>query len=626
MRHLLLLGLALALAAPAAAQSLSNAFPNLSFSAPVDLQAPDDGSNRLFVVEQAGRIRVFENDAGVTSSSLFLDINVPVASGGEQGLLGLAFDPDYAQNGYFYVNYTASPPRRTVVARYSVSASDPNVADPASEVVLFTVNQPYSNHNAGQLQFGPPEGPGGERYLYVGMGDGGSANDPQENGQNPGTLLGSMLRLDVDGGGLPLDCAAGTGAATIPADNPFIGQAGFCNEAWAYGLRNPWRYSFDSAGQLWIADVGQGTWEEVNIVDASDAGANFGWDQYEGNSCFEGPCSSAGKTFPEHVYPHTFNTSGGFSVIGGYVYEGPSCAALQGLYVYGDYITRNLWTLDYDGTTATNSLLIGFSGRSMSSFGRDEQGDVYLVDLSASRIYGFDCAADVTVEAAPVGGSVTVGAGGGSFAFDATFTNTTGASQTVQAWVSADLSNGSEIEPALGPQTFTLPAGATLTRRVQVRVPAAAPAGVSTLVVKVGSFPDGSASSARFTLTKAPAAPRATESAEAAWAVTWDQPSAPEHMADGPAPSAAAAAPEVLTVAPNPVTEQAVVRFALPEAGPARVEVLDALGRRVALLADGERAAESHAVTWDATALPAGVYLVRLTTERGTTTARITTR
>jgi hypothetical protein len=606
MRTALLLALALALAVPAPAQTLQNAFPNLpanAFTSPVDIQAPDDGSNRLFVVEQSGYIRVVENDPAATAAALFLDIDARVTSGGETGLLGLAFDPDYAQNGYFYVNYTASSPLRTVVSRFRVSAGDPNQADPNSEVILIQVNQPFSNHNAGQLQFGPPEGPGGERYLYLGLGDGGSVGDPLEHGQNPATLLGEMLRLDVSGGGLPLDCGAGSGAATIPADNPFVGQPGFCDEIYARGLRNPWRYSFDGQDRLWVADVGQGAWEEIDLVSAGD---NLGWNEWEGNHCYDGPCSMTGFTFPIYEYPHVFGTNGGFAVIGGYVFDGLNCAGLRDRYVYGDNVTGNVWALTYDGTTATNALLIGLSGMSISTFGLSEQGDLFLADLDTDDVFRFDCEQAVTVSAEPVGGPIVIGPGGGSFAFDVTLENTTNQAQTVQAWASADLSNGEEIEPVLAPRTLMLPAGASITRRVQVRVPASAPAGTSTLVVKVGAFPDGPISGDTFTVTK-----QASDSREAglpaSWSADWT-----EEAAAAPA-ALASAQPVALTASPNPSEGPVTVRFALAAPAEARIEVLDVLGRRVALLHDGPMEAGPHALAWEGAGAPDGVYVVRLT-------------
>ncbi len=585
--------LCLALVGPVSAQPLVNAFPSLTFAAPVDIQAADDGSNRLFVVEQDGIIRIIENDASTTEKPIFLNIDPRVNSGGERGLLGLAFDPNYAQNGYFYVNYTASSPLRTVVSRFEVT-DDPNVADPNSEEILFTVNQPFSNHNAGQLQFGP------DGYLYVGMGDGGSSGDPQNNGQRLNTLLGSMLRLDVRGNGNPLDCAAGTGSATIPADNPFIdGPGGNCDEAWAYGLRNPWRYSFGPDGRLWVADVGQNRREEVNLL---IAGGNYGWRTYEGTTCFSGPCAPEGFEFPIYEHAHNFGSQGAFSLIGGYVYTGPSCAALAGKYVYGDFITNNLWTLTFD-TTAVNEELAASAGP--TTFGRDEQGDLFLTD--GSRIERFDCATDVAVAAEVIDGPVTIPPGGGPFSFEVRLTNTTASIQTVDVWVSADLSNGLERDVVAGPRTITMPPGFDGTGQVTLTVPSIAPAGVSTGVVKVGDFPGGPTDAARFTITK--------ESSLTAVATTgsdeWQVEAFDFAVEEG---EAAARTDETVSLAayPTPFAAQTTVRYALGETGAVRLAVYDVLGREVAVLTDGQAEAGAHEAVFDASELPSGVYLVRL--------------
>lgn len=299
---------------------LEIAFPNLTFARPVDLQHAGDGSDRLFIVEQAGVIRVFANTSSVATADTFLNIQNRVNdSGNEEGLLGLAFHPNFATNGYFYVNYTASNPRRTVVARYRVSAN-PNRADANSEFVLLTVNQPYENHNGGQLAFGP------DGYLYIGMGDGGSGGDPQNNGQDRRGLLGDMLRIDVDNpaGGLNYG---------IPPDNPFVGNtSGYREEIYAYGFRNPWRFSFDFVtGWLWVGDVGQGSREEIDIV---EKGLNYGWRIMEGKICYSpsSGCDQTGLALPIWDY----GRSSGASITGGYVYRGSRVAPLAGAYVYGD--------------------------------------------------------------------------------------------------------------------------------------------------------------------------------------------------------------------------------------------------------------------------------------------------
>ncbi len=606
---------------------LVGAFPNLTFNSPVDLQAPDDGSNRLFVVEQGGRIRVVVNDPASALAPVFLDISGRLVSGGELGLLGLVFDPQYAQNGYFYVNYTASGPLRSVISRFRVSSGNANVGDPNSETILLQVNQPFENHNAGQLQFGPAEGPGGERYLYVPLGDGGSGGDPFGNGQNLGVLLGKMLRLDVNGGGLPLDCAAGTGSGTIPAGNPFVLQAGVCNEIYAYGFRNPFRFSFGPDDRLWLADVGQDEWEEVNVFEGP--GGNYGWDRLEGTHCYppNASCSPAGTVLPIHEYRHTFNANGGFSVTGGYVYAGSNCADIRDRYVYGDYVTGNVWTLDYDGTTATNATLLPLTGKLISTFGLDEQGELYLADLGPDRVFRLDCQSAVTVAADPVG-TVVIPAGGGAFEFDVTLRNTTGQRQAFDAWADADLSNGTEVRPVIGPRALSIAPNGTLTSRVRVAVPASAPSGTSTLTVKVGDFPDGPTDSDRFTIVKQSGGNEGLAASVAAggsgWeAAGWTEAEASEASAFAAA-SAAAAVDGLAEASPNPFSAATTLRFTLARPGRARLSVYDVLGREVARLVDGVLAAGAHTAVFDGGALPSGAYVVRLRTGAAEAARRVT--
>jgi glucose/arabinose dehydrogenase len=358
--------------------SLVRTFPALTFSSPVDLQNAGDGTNRLFVVERSGRIRVFPNNPSVASSSVFLDITDKVRAGGELGLLGLAFHPQYASNGFFYVNYTRgflgnlSNPLRSVIARYQVSA-DPNHADSLSEQVLLEFSQPYENHNGGQLAFGP------DGYLYIATGDGGSGGDPQNNAQNRSILLGKILRIDV----------SGTPYA-IPPTNPFAGNVlGYREEIYAYGLRNPWRFSFDpQTGWLWAADVGQGLWEEIDIV---TAGRNYGWRIMEGFECYNASsCDTSGLTLPIWSYYH--EPLGGYSVTGGYVYRGSFAPGLVGKYIYGDYVTQRIWALSYDGTGPASNESLLTAPASVSSFGVDETGELYVVDLNGGGLYRFDSA------------------------------------------------------------------------------------------------------------------------------------------------------------------------------------------------------------------------------------------
>ena len=374
--------------------TLENAFPNLSFNDPLDLQNSGDGTNRIFVVERAGRIKVFPNSSSVTSLKTYLDITDRVASGGEMGLLGLAFHPDYENNGYFYVNYTVSSPRKTRISRFQVSAANPDSADKNSEVILLTFNQPYGNHNGGWVGFGPNDG-----YLYIGTGDGGSGNDPENNGQSIVTFLGKILRIDIDNQDPGLEYA-------IPADNPFVDSTGsVVKEIYAWGMRNPWRNSFDPVtGWLWSADVGQYNWEEIDII---ENGKNYGW------RCREGahPNITSGCNYPEYIDPiWEYSHSLGCSVTGGYVYRGPTVPELTGKYIYADYCTKTVWSLEYDGISPPDNQTLLTAPGSVTSFGIDENNELYIVTFSPDRIYRFTPTAQIV---APTGldgmASITLG-------------------------------------------------------------------------------------------------------------------------------------------------------------------------------------------------------------------------
>lgn len=345
------------------------AFPKLSFKRPVDFQSTPD--NRIFVVEQRGVISVFPNDSQVTEKDTFLDIEGRVEDdGNEEGLLGLAFHPDFQDNGYFYVNYTASRPDRTVISRFRVSDTNPDQADPDSEQVILEFEQPYSNHNGGQLGFGP------DGYLYIAVGDGGSGGDPKENGQDLKTLLGTILRIDVNGSQVNMRYG-------IPADNPFAeNKHGYRQEIWAYGLRNPWRFSFDTEnGQLWTADVGQNKYEEINII---EPGGNYGWNTMEGLHCFDpsSGCEEEGLILPVFEY----GRNEGVSVTGGFVYRGPSLKKLQGKYIYADFVTARIWSLDLsDKGNPVNTELLK-ANFPVSSFGTDQKGELYICGFDG-KIY-----------------------------------------------------------------------------------------------------------------------------------------------------------------------------------------------------------------------------------------------
>lgn len=320
---------------------------------PIGLTTAGDGSGWLYVIEQPGRIRIIENDQLITNP--FLDIRDRVGSqGSEQGLLGLAFHPEYQENGYFFVNYTDQN-GDTVVSRFQVT-DDPDQADPGSETVVLTLKQPYRNHNGGQVSFGP------DGYLWIGTGDGGSAGDPQNNAQNTEVLLGKLLRIDVDQ--LPY---------TLPNDNPFG------NEIWAFGLRNPWRFVHDPAtGELYIADVGQNQWEEINYLPAdAEPGANFGWNYREGAHPFEGtPPEGAELIDPVAEYSHPT----GCSVSGGAVYRG-AMPAWQGVYLYADYCSGLVWGLVQDADGNWQNQILFRTDRRIPAISQDEAGEVYLLDI-----------------------------------------------------------------------------------------------------------------------------------------------------------------------------------------------------------------------------------------------------
>ena len=355
---------------PEGGLTLQNAFPNLSFSKPLDLQSPADDTDRIFVVEQGGVIRVFANDEGTSESNIFLDIASNLVSRDELGLLGLAFHPNYSTNGLFYVTYTPSADL-AVVSSFRVSSSNSNSADLASETILLRIPQPFANHNGGQLAFGA------DGYLYIASGDGGSGGDPQGNAQNLTNLLGKILRIDVDRTENGLEYA-------IPSDNPFVTSRSARHEIYAYGLRNPWRFSFDvQTNVLWAGDVGQNAIEEIDVI---ENGGNYGWNTFEGAQCFNAStCDSSGFIAPVFEYGQGANDR---SITGGYVYRGQSVSSLQGHYIYGDFISGRIWGLSTNlGSTLTNQLLIE-SRLPIASFGTDANNELYVCAFDGN-IYKF---------------------------------------------------------------------------------------------------------------------------------------------------------------------------------------------------------------------------------------------
>lgn len=355
------------------AVSIVEAFPALDpFNTPTDLRHPGDGSNRLFVVQQTGEIYVFQNSPGTSSSSLFLDLTGKTERFGERGLLGLAFDPSFSENGYLYVYYTDSDDGDSILERYTVSDENDDLADPDSVLQILRIPQPIPNHNGGGIQFGP------DGYLYLALGDGGGAGDPEENGQDPTTLLGSILRIDVSS-------SSESEPYVVPSDNPFVeSSSGTRAEIYAYGLRNPWRISFDPATEtLWAGDVGQSRSEEINIVRSGD---NLGWNTVEGRLCYpEGPCQKRGLRKPLHVYPRKV----GSSVTGGYVYRGERLPPLYGKYLFADFAEGKVWALSKQGKRARVHLLEDTEAY-ISTFGIDQDGELYFFDYVSGKIYTFE--------------------------------------------------------------------------------------------------------------------------------------------------------------------------------------------------------------------------------------------
>jgi glucose/arabinose dehydrogenase len=351
---------------------LAKAYPNIQFSKPIDFQDPTGADTRFFVAEQGGVIRAFSNQKNVSSSDVYLDIQSKISSpNDEEGLLGFVFHPQYESNGYVYVNYTASSPLRNVIARYQRDASNPLIADPDSELVLLEYNQPFNNHNGGQIAFGP------DGYLYIASGDGGSGGDPQGNAQNLGSLLGKILRIDVD-------TTQGLLNYSIPSTNPFVGTSGAEEEIFAYGLRNPWRISFDSAnGRLWAGDVGQDAREEINIV---KSGRNYGWNVREGKICYfpSTGCSSSGFEKPVFDYKH----SEGQSITGGFVYRGNKFSELKKHYLYADFVSGRVWALEAtsSGKFKKNTQLLD-SNILISSFGRTTAKELFVLGYDTGLVY-----------------------------------------------------------------------------------------------------------------------------------------------------------------------------------------------------------------------------------------------
>ena len=359
--------------------TMPNAFPSLSaFSKPVEMTFPNDGTNRLFVVQQGGLIYIIPKSGSASTKEVFLDLRDSVVTNqNEMGLLGLAFHPDYKTNGYFYVNYNRylAGTYYTYVARYSVNANDPDVADKSSKKILMKFVQPYTNHNGGCLRFGP------DGYLYITTGDGGSGNDPQNHAQNLGSFLGKILRIDVN-------TTSGSKQYGIPGDNPFVSNTSALPEIYAYGLRNPWKFSFDSEnGTLWASDVGQNYLEEVNII---EKGKNYGWKEMEGFQCRGGGnnCNKAGLALPVYDYYNcAVDGKGNCSVTGGYVYRGATIPELVGKYIFGDYSSGRVWAINYQANLDTTVTQIFDGTFTISGFALDQDKELYALGHGNGIIY-----------------------------------------------------------------------------------------------------------------------------------------------------------------------------------------------------------------------------------------------
>lgn len=343
-------------------------------ASPVEITNAHDGSGRLFVVEQAGRIRIVSRGGSLVATP-FLDIRSRVACCGERGLLGVAFHPAYRKNGRFYVSYTDAT-GALVVAEYRRSATSSSRASTTERRLLRIPHPTYANHNGGQLAFGP------DGYLYIGTGDGGGGGDPSGNSQRRSTLLGKILRIAPN-------VTSASPAYRVPASNPWATSTTIRHEIWAYGLRNPWRFSFDRrTGDLWVGDVGQDRFEEIDRARRSAGGgrgANYGWSRYEADTCFRGSCTPAGITFPIASYGH--DAGNGCAVVGGAVYRGSRSPALAGLYLFGDYCSGRIWTLSAGGAARQRPILVADTSLAISAFGEDEAGELYVADYASGRIY-----------------------------------------------------------------------------------------------------------------------------------------------------------------------------------------------------------------------------------------------
>ncbi|HAB53929.1 MAG TPA: hypothetical protein DCE80_17425 [Ignavibacteriales bacterium] len=539
--------------------TLQEAFPNLTFSGPLDLQNAGDGTDRIFVVEQSGKIYVFENNTGVTVKKKFLDITDSVSSGGEMGLLGLAFHPNYENNGYFYVNYTKSSPyRRTLIVRFQVSNANPDSADRSSSKILMEIAQPFSNHNGGQLAFGP------DGYLYIALGDGGSGGDPQGNAQNKSSLLGKLLRIDVDQ-------TQGSINYAIPLNNPFKNNTqGFKEEIYAYGLRNPWRFSFDSpTGRLWCADVGQNAWEEIDLI---VKGGNYGWRCYEGNHNYDlSGCTDTNYIFPVWEYSH----SDGVSITGGYVYRGPNLPDLYGKYIYGDFGTRKIWALSYDGINPPTNKLLLTSSVSIASFGVDINNELYVVGYNGI-IYRFTPTASII---APTNLRYTVNSPN---------------SITLNWNDNSNNENGFRIERKVGSENFVL------LESVDENI----------ITFTDNSVVDTQMYSYRVYAYNSTASSGFSNTTSVVTAIPVELNAIPDKF-------------QLIQNYPNPFNPSTKIHFTLSNRQVVTLKIYDTLGREIETLLSDDKPAGYYDVVWNSGYFPSGVYFCQLKSEDYTDTKKL---
>jgi len=525
---------------------LEDAFPGVEVNSLLGMEVSDDNSSYVYLVSRSAEIYRVDTEADSYEQELWLDISDRTVSGGERGLLGLAFHPDFPENNTFYVNYTAPNPLRTVISRFTVDIDGGLQADPDSEEVLLEFNQPLNNHNGGDLAFGP------DGHLYIATGDGGGGGDPENNGQDTSTLHGNILRIDVNT----------EQGYNIPPDNPFFGSQEGEDEIFAWGLRNPWRISFDrETGDFWVADVGQNAWESLYIV---ENGKNYGWNIVEGSHCYPigSTCDTNGLEMPLFEYNHD---EGDRSVTGGFVYRGSNNPALTGKYIYGDFISGRVWALNYDSEqeeVLSNMELIN-SPRNISSFGEDANGEIYLLDLSTGRVYD--------IIASPIAPDILSPEDGGTEGGDhsITWSEIQGA-ETYQVQVASDNDfNSIEFQDEV-----TQPAVNTTLDdgTYYVRVRAQNSAGVSDYSATISYTVDATVS--------------VSETDER-----------PENFALHPA-------------TPNPFNPATQIGFELPQQSQVVIEVYNMLGQRVTTLTDATYSAGEHNVIFNASNLSSGIYLI----------------